>query len=103
MMFRRLYWVTEEVEAQGGSGVTGVYTSIPDLVRNGIESRNGKPSKLRLSLVKLDCAEGPLGVWEAPYSGLADSLQDYVKTEEFMPEQCQALVDALKTISSAKA
>lgn len=103
MMFRRLYWVTEELEAQGGSGVTGVYTSIPDLVHNGIETRNGKPSRLRLSLVKLDCADGPLGVWEAPFKGLAESLEDYVKTEEFMPEQCAALVEALKAISSAKA
>jgi len=84
MTFRRLYWVTEEVNANGGAGVQGVYTSIPDLIKNGIESRNGKASQLRISLVKLDGAGGPLGVWEAPaFSGIEDSLQEYVKTEEF--------------------
>lgn len=104
MMFRRLYWVTEEVSASGGSGVTGVYTSIPDLVRNGIESRNGKPSKLRLSLVKLDCADGPLGVWESPaFTGIEESLQEYVRTDEISADQCQILFDQLKKIGSAKA
>jgi hypothetical protein len=101
MKFRRLYWVTEEVSAKGDSGVTGVYTSIPDLIKNGIESRNGKPSQLRLSLVKLDCADGPLGIWEAPgFTGIGDSLQEYVKTDEFSADQCQALVDGLKKVGA---
>ena len=103
MMFRRLYWVTEEVNANGNSGVAGVYTSIPDLIKNGIESRNGKPSKLRISLVKLDGASGPLGVWEAPsFDGIEDSLQEYVRTEEFSADQLQSLVNELKKVGSAK-
>ncbi|MEA2551993.1 MAG: hypothetical protein QOJ65_169 [Fimbriimonadaceae bacterium] len=103
-MFRKLYWVTEEVSRDGNSGVTGVYTSIPDLVRKGIQARNGKPSSLRLSLVKLDCADGPLGTWDAPnFAGIGDSLQDYVKTDEFSADQCQLLVDELGRFTSKKA
>jgi hypothetical protein len=103
-MFRRLYWVTEEVDAHGSSGVSGVYTSIPDLVRNGIQARNGKPSRFRLSLVKLDCADGPLGVWEAPsFSGIEEKLQEYVKSDDFTADQCQSLFDHLKKLGSAKA
>lgn len=103
MMFRRLYWVTEEVSANGSSGVAGVFTSIPDLIKNGIESRNGRPSRLRISLVKLDGTGGPLGTWEAPgFSGIEDSLQEYVRTEEFSADQCQSLVDQLKKVGSAK-
>jgi len=103
-MFRRLYWVTEEVTADGDSGVTGVYTSIPDLVKNGIESRNGTPSRFRLSLVKLDSLNGKLGTWEAPgFSGIEDALQPYVQKEDFTADQCQILVDRLKRLGSAKA
>ena len=92
--------MTEEVSAKGDSGVTGVYTSIPDLVRNGIQSRNGRPSRLRLSLVKLDCSDGPLGVWESPnFGGIGDSLQDYVRTDEFSADQCQLLVDELNKVA----
>ena len=100
MTFRRLYWVTEEVSASGGSGVTGVYTSIPDLIKNGIESRNGQPSQLRISLVKLDSAKGPLNVWEAPYADIETALQEYVKTEEFSAEQCRSLASALEKVGS---
>jgi hypothetical protein len=103
-MFRKLYWVTEEVNANGNSGVSGVYTSIPDLIKNGISTRNGQPSRLRLTLVKLDSTKGPMGIWEAPgFVGLEDSLQEYVRTEEFSAEQCQSLVDELKKVGSAKA
>ena len=103
MMFRRLYWVTEEVSAKGDSGVSGIYTSIPDLIRSGIQSRNGRPSRLRLSLCKLDCADGPLGVWEGPeFSGIGDSLEDYVKTDDFSADQCQMLVDELTKVAHTK-
>jgi len=103
-MFRRLYWVTEEVEAGKGNGVLGVYTSIPDLVHQGIQSRNGSAGKLRISLVKLDSDRGPLGVWEGPnFEGIADELQQYVKTDEFSADQCQLLVDELKKVTPSKA
>ncbi len=36
MMFRRLYWVVEEVDTSGRSQVTGVYTSIQDLIKHGL-------------------------------------------------------------------
>lgn len=96
MMFRRLYWVTEEVGNDGSSAVTGVYTSIPELVNVGIESRNGQISKLRLNLVKLDCS-GPLATWQAPeFGGVEERLQEFVRTDEFSADHCKMLVDALK-------
>ncbi len=104
MTFRRLYWVTEEIQSNGGSGVTGVFTSIPDLIKKGIGSRNGSAGRLRISLVKLDGVDGPLGIWEAPgFAGIDDALQNYVKTDEFSPDQCQSLVDELKKLGSASA
>jgi len=96
MMFRKLYWVTEEVASDGGTGIHGVYTSIPDLIRNGIDARNGKASNLRLSLVKLDCADGPLGIWQAPkFEGLSEDIQKYVHTDEFSADQAKLLVERL--------
>ncbi len=96
MMFRKLYWVTEEVDPLGASHVAGVFTSIPHLVQNGLsDSRRG--SKLRLTLTKLDCEEAQLGSWLEPnFNDLEDRLHDFVLTEEFTSEQCHMLLDALQ-------
>jgi len=95
-MFRKLYWVTESVDAKGLSHVVGVYTSIPDLIRHGL-STNDRNSRLRLTLTKLDSDRTPFGTWCEPhFEGLDDKLQEFVVTEEFLPEQCEMLVDALK-------
>ncbi len=95
-MFRKLYWVTESVDQAGISHVTGVYTSIPDLVRHGIQS-NEISSNLRLTLTKLDSNKEPLGTWSSPhFDGLSEALQTFVETDEFSAEQVQMLVSTLK-------
>lgn len=97
MMFRKLYWVIEGVNRSrmmddGCSTVLGVYTSIPDLVRNGLPQAERFPG-FRLSLVKLDSSDTPLGVWESPdFEGLADALKTYVSTDEFSADQCELLL-----------
>jgi hypothetical protein len=104
MMFRRLYWVTEEINDAGVSRVTGVYTSIPDLIRHGLRWTHGPQAQFRLSLVKLDCEQDPLGTFESPrYEGLTERLEDFVKTQEFTQDECQTLADALNEFASVKA
>ena len=99
MKFRRLYWVTEQVDEQGMSEIAGVFTSIPDLVEEGIhwyddiEKRNG----FRLTLVKLDSKQRPLGVWASPdYGNLSEDLKEYVNTQEFSVSEVESLLDALR-------
>jgi hypothetical protein len=99
-MFRRLYWVSEQVFEDGTSSVNGVYTSIPDLVRYGL--RFPEKGLLRLTLTKLDSDREPLGRWTSPnFDGLADAMEPYVKTEEFSSEQVNSLVTSLKQNSIA--
>ncbi|MFY9233540.1 MAG: hypothetical protein WAO58_03680 [Fimbriimonadaceae bacterium] len=103
MMFRRLYWVTEELAGAGSSSVTGVYTSIPDLIRHGIRW-TGEPKKgFRLTLVKLDCGKEPLGTFVGPrFEGLEERLSDFIRTDEFSHDECRALTDALSEFSSVR-
>lgn len=99
-MFRRIYWVSEWVHSDGQSEVHGVYTSIPNLVRQGL-AHPGE-AKLRLTLTKLDCEQGPFGVWQEPhFEGLQEKLNEFVRTEEISKDQCQMLLDTL--MPSAKA
>jgi hypothetical protein len=101
-MFRKLYWVTELVHSNGSSQVLGVFTSIPDLIRHGLVL-DGR-GRLRLTLTKLDSEDGPLGVWLEPrFEGIESRLQDFVKTDEFTPTHCSALVSALKRSERAVA
>ena len=93
-MFRRLYWVTEQVGANGESKVTGVYTSIPNLLREGFACND--LGNLRLTLMKLDSENGALGSWTGPtFEGLDSSITEFVKTDEFTAEHCETLVGAL--------
>lgn len=96
MMFRKLYWVTENLTAEGRSEVKGVYTSIPDLIRYGIAD---SPRNVRLTLAKLDSAKEPLGRWEGPdFDGLREALQTYIGTDEFSEEECVRLVNQLSAV-----
>ncbi len=96
-MFRKLYWVTEHVDPNGSSKVLGVYTSIPDLIRHGLQT-SAEDGRLRLTLTKLDSDKEPFGTWCEPrFDGLSKKLDEFIKTEEFSQDQCQALVNALKT------
>ena len=96
-MFRRLYWITEQVEDSGKSRVTGVYTSIQDLVHNGLhwcEDLQGQ--NYRLTLVKPDTFNKPLGVWSSPhFDGLADDIRNFVETHEYSEEETQLLTTEL--------
>ena len=93
-MFRKLYWVTEQLMPDGRSRVTGVFTSIPNLVREGLAIN--AIATLRITLTKLDCESGVLGRWVGPdFNGLEDKLSEFIATEEFSPDQCESLVSAL--------
>lgn len=105
MQFRRIYWVTELIDAEGHSAVGGVYTSIQDLLADGFKWHADLPNhraKLRISLVKLDSAGLPLGSWCSPtFDGLAEDLQAYIRTDEFNILDVEALVAESKRFGSA--
>jgi hypothetical protein len=93
-MFRKLYWVSEQVYNDGTSSVNGVYTSIPDLVHYGL--RFPDTGQLRLTLTKLDSNQQPLGCWLSPnYDGLESAMTPYLKTEEFTNEHVKLLINSL--------
>lgn len=96
MMFRKLYWVTEHVTPKGASEIVGVYTSIPHLLQSGL-GHAPRGCRLRLTLTKLDCPEGPLGRWtESQFDQLEKDLSQFIETEEFSKEHCASLCSALK-------
>ena len=93
-MFRKLYWVSEQVFNDGTSTVNGVYTSIPDLVHYGL--RFPEKGQLRLTLTKLDSNQEPLGCWLSPnFDGLEMAMSPYLKTEEFTNEHVKLLMSSL--------
>jgi hypothetical protein len=100
-MFRRLYWVSEIVEANGQSKVIGVYTSIPDLLDAGLGQREGS-QQLRLGLYKLDSDKGPFGIWTSPnFDGMETTLQSFVSTDEISSEHVAMLVSAVAAVPVA--
>ena len=102
MMFRRLYWVTEDVKADGSTSVHGVFTSIPDLIERDLKTRS-KGEGVRLNLVKLDCKGEPLRTWQSSdFDGMEADLEPFIKTEEFSSEHCALLVQALNGMAEAK-
>lgn len=98
-MFRKLYWVTEQVGSHGKSRVSGVYTSIPELIRHGLNCADDD-SRLRLTLAQLNSEQDPLGVWcEPDFTGIADRLEEFIKTDEFTSEHCHMLVEHLDRLT----
>ena len=96
MMFRKIYWVTEEVDPLGFSHVSGVYTSIPELIRHGLTWDIGNHF-LRLTLTKLDSDKEPFGTWCEPnFSGIGERLEEFIETDEISLEHSKMLVEALK-------
>lgn len=94
MMFRKLYWVVEHLDEKGSSRIQGVFTSIPDLIRIGLKT----DAQVRLTLAKLDTHEAPFGCWTGPeFDGLGQKLEEFIATDEFTREQCQALIQALNS------
>jgi hypothetical protein len=97
-LFRKLYWVTEHLDENGQSRLAGVYTSIPDLIRHGL--KHPAHTRIRLSLTKLDSEGMPIGTWESPeFAGLEAALAPFIKTDEFTPDQCSALLTAISQLS----
>lgn len=92
-MFRRLYWVVEQIDLDGKSRVTGVYTSIPDLIHKGLNwcsDLNGHI--VRISLVKPDTFDSPLGCWHATdLDKMVEELKAFVKTNEMTESEISDL------------
>ncbi len=99
-MFRRLYWIIEQVSANGASIVTGVYTSIPDLLHKGLQGCE-KGQTLRITLVKPDTFNAPLGQWSGPgYADIAQDLKAFVDTHEITEEEVLNLTSALSNMAT---
>lgn len=96
-MFRRLYWIAEQVDDAGQSRVTGVYTSIQDLVHQGLNWSEASAGRtLRLSLVKPDTFDTPFGTWSSPsFEGLATDIRAFVNSQEYSEEETAMLMEAL--------
>jgi hypothetical protein len=99
MRFRRIYWVTEQMEAGGKSRVVGIYTSIPDLIETGLPALPDKAAGFRVSLCELDSNQPPVTSFESPdFSGVSEALEPIVKGGEFTVEEARALSHALTAI-----
>ncbi|MDI9636580.1 hypothetical protein QPK87_01540 [Kamptonema cortianum] len=104
MKFRKLYWVTEQVEESGNSSVRGVYTSIYDLTSKGLRwDEDAGTTGFRVTLAKLDSNCAPLGSWSAPsFSTMLEDLQPYVASGEFDAMSCEQLVKDLIAFANRK-
>lgn len=100
-MFRRLYWIAEQVGNDGRSRTTGVYTSIQDLVHHGLgwcEDIDG--CNLRLTLVKPDVFNKPLGTWMSPaFDGLESDIRGFVASQEYSEEEVNLLITSLRNFA----
>ena len=104
MMFRRLYWVAEQVDKNGQSKVTGVYTSIQDLIHKGLHWCDEASGAYRLSLVKPDSFNKPIGVFESPsFKGLHEAMIELVEGSEYSSDEVILLEAALEEFVGATA
>ena len=102
MMFRKLYWVTEQTDPEGIFRATGIYTSVHDLIDHGLRWLAPAGKGFRISLAKLDCKTDVLGSWHSPdFKGLEEQMQEFVKTGEFGIDEFQTLRTALDEFMSA--
>lgn len=102
MKFRRLYWVTEQIADSGESCVVGVFTSIHDLRVKGVKWCDGcaHSGGFRVTLVKLDSQDMPLGSWSGPgFDGIEDDLQPFVATGEFDEPSITQLASDLRAFA----
>lgn len=84
--------------------MTGVYTSIADLVHKGLMWRDGSHGTLRLSLVKPDTFDSPLRKWDNVAGAAIESdLQEFVSSGEISIEEAKMLAEGLDGFLSAKA
>lgn len=96
-MFRRLYWIAEQLNADGTSRITGIYTSIQDLCHGGLQWSPKCNSKvIRLTLMKPDCFDQPLGSWVSPSFGdIATDMRTYVDSNEYTEEEVKLLISSI--------
>jgi hypothetical protein len=98
MRFRRIYWVTEQLGAGDKSVVTGVYTSVHDLLEHGLAMRDFVEFKdgIRLTLVELDSAGKPILSASSPdFAEMQEGLKPLAQSGELTAEECARLVAAL--------
>jgi len=95
MVFRRIYWVVEDLKTSESS-VRGVFTSVADLIDRLIADLDSG-SNIRLSLMRLDKDHGTLGCWTSPnFESLLVDLNSFIETGEFTYDECHELADSLK-------
>ncbi len=102
--FRRIYWVTEQLDEHGYSEVTGIYTSIPDLVEIGLAPKAfcNKTAGLRITLCALDSQDAPLASFTSPaFGNVTEALRPLVDSGELTAEEVAQLADALYELARA--
>lgn len=104
MKFRKLYWVTEQLDVNGLSEVTGVFTSVPDLIRTGLgiqESATTKQAGYRLSLMELDKNGLAFLQWSSLHpEPIEELLEPFAKSGELTRDEISRLADALARASA---
>ncbi len=99
MKFRRIYWVSEQYNEQGLSEVTGVYTSVHDLIEIGlgVTDRSSYKSGFRITLCALD-STGPalISMSSADFSNCEEKIAPFVQTGEITEEEAARLKQALR-------
>lgn len=101
MRFRRIYWVTEQLDKEGRSEVTGVYTSIPDLVETGIKMKDfcKKKDGFRITLWALDTDNPPLlEICSPNFHDVEEKLTPFIQTGEITSEEAVRLAEALQKL-----
>lgn len=95
-MFRRLYWIVEQIGEDSSSRVTGVYTSIQDLVNKGLKwSENLVVNHVRITLMKPDTFDKALGSWkDSEFGSLRNDLEAYIQSHEYSEEEVDLLCQA---------
>jgi len=94
-MFRRLYWIVEEFDDAGATHVSGVYTSIPDLIHRGLKTG----ARIRLTIHKPDTYHAPLGQWtNGTLAQIGDDLNQFVQTHEYSVEEVKSLAEAVSKL-----
>jgi len=104
MRFRRIYWVTEQIDQNGLSEVTGIFTSIPDLVDLGLGVRpcSSKQAGFRISLCELDSSVGPILSCLSPsFDGFEEAMQPIMESGEVSASEYAELTEALRTYRAA--
>ncbi len=99
MRFRRIYWVTEQFDDSGFSEVTGVYTSVPNLLESGlgVKDYSSKKAGFKLSLCELDNESPPLFTVSSPkFEGLREHLAPLMESGELSHDEVSRLLSAIE-------